>query len=765
METTDKQSVKYLTCIANKPVNLMCGLFVFLFASCTENVIDPSHSGKKVDLQFVLGDVVYNGNEVVTRNQSDMTPETVEVPIGNGLKMYATLETDHDSVKTRTATSSNLADGTKLRIVAYRNGNTYYDHADYTVSGTDPNATLTGGSLWVEPGNYRFVAYSYNSKTVLPAPHSETIPDIDPVNDVLWGKFPEDNSTYTVNDNTKETVTITMSHKLSQVTVQTTTVDIPGSVNITHIANVTVPGKSVNLATNDGSLSLKNDVVQNIGGWSAVPSTTVSSTPRTVYTGGAASTVVQIGSVYLSGGYHFTNLTAVFNKQLVSGISYTIRVHFKKDPGGEIPFDTPPTDMLMYVGAFWKHDQTGERLIRIMRPSSGKADGAWTATVLVGNDWIVLDKEMTTDPNVGWRSGATEAQVHNGNDPGFDNLHPVNSTLTTVSGTLSAAEPIYFRIGLKSTLPNYPAVPARYGVVLLTYKNNSLRYRIWIRQGEGADYLMKNGDPVNSGGINSRTKCVPFMPYNLSAKKLDDHVDIPGTTPEKNPGRFADYPTQTGALFHWANIYTGTQFGGGIRWAWNPHENTRHIWGPPKPGYYWDNLKANHETCPPGYRRPTDGSTTADEQASKINVSELRQSLFRNPKTGWNYANDVDNSTWGYYADGFFDRRSITGNTTVASGSKDVAYIGRLFFNTIESSDHCNASLFFPASGRLHPVDGSLAGTGTEGLYWMSTMAELSKSRAAALRVFYQNGNPPANHAGPWQTETETAAPIRCVRE
>jgi len=46
-----------------------------------------------------------------------------------------------------------------------------------------------------------------------------------------------------------------------------------------------------------------------------------------------------------------------------------------------------PASILPYVGAFWKHDQTGERLIRIPRPTTGNvnvADGAWTAAVISG---------------------------------------------------------------------------------------------------------------------------------------------------------------------------------------------------------------------------------------------------------------------------------------------------------------------------------------------------------------------------------------------
>ena len=301
-----------------------------------------------------------------------------------------------------------------------------------------------------------------------------------------------------------------------------------------------------------------------------------------------------------------------------------------------------------------------------------------------------------------------------------------------------------------------------------------MQHRIWIRQGEDADYLMKNSDPVSSGGLFSRTKCVPFMPLNLSATTLEAHVDIPGANPASNPGKFADYPTQTGALFQWANIYTGSQFGGGIRWAWSPHTSTQQTWDRNLiPMDFWDQLKVDHETCPPGYRRPTDGSTSAGETAMNISNSELRQSLFQNPKTGWNYGNDIDNSVWGYYADGFFDRRSITNNTTVASGTPEIANAGRLFYNTTSGSDHFNASIFFPATGWLHYYDGSLRWTGQEGLYWTSTVSVFDDfsaahkiTHASALRVFYlldEHGDP-VNHACPWNQEVQSAAAIRCVK-
>jgi hypothetical protein len=88
-----------------------------------------------------------------------------------------------------------------------------------------------------------------------------------------------------------------------------------------------------------------------------------------------------------------------------------------------------------YVGAFWKAGQTGERLIRFPRPGTGY-DGAWTATVIEGEEWITLDKEMTTDANVGWRTDLTPAEtsVENGNDAGFDLRHKITDGRDYVAG-------------------------------------------------------------------------------------------------------------------------------------------------------------------------------------------------------------------------------------------------------------------------------------------------------------------------------------------
>jgi hypothetical protein len=141
-----------------------------------------------------------------------------------------------------------------------------------------------------------------------------------------------------------------------------------------------------------------------------------------------------------------------------------------------------------------------------------------------------------------------------------------------------------------------------------------------------------------------------------------------------------------------------------------------------------------------------------------ISNSEIRHSLFRNPRTGFNYASDLSNSVWGYYADGFFDRRPITDNIAVASGTRDVAYVGRLFYNTTTCPDHYGASLFVPNGGNRNKDSGDLSdNSGTfDSYYWTSSIYDITGG--IILRLLSTN-------TGPWIGEKTSGAMVRCVRE
>ena len=412
-----------------------------------------------------------------------------------------------------------------------------------------------------------------------------------------------------------------------------------------------------------------------------------------------------------------------------------------------------PVSARTYVGAFWKANQKGERIIRI--EADGNV-GAWTATVMWADerwsnrDGVLLSTEMIDNQSLASRGVSFTSDM----TPEDAELHPITGYVTTVSGNVYNGY-IMFRIGLRSHYTPTLEHPARYAVVLLEYTySGATRYqKIFLRQGGDADYLMLPTDPINTGGVSGRLAAVMFSPYNLTGTNLDAVA---------NPGVFTDYPSKAGAIFQWASGTNPDR----RRYAWNAHSLNQPTGWSPLAGVYnlWNVATIDNETCPVGYHRPSDGSTSSYESSATVANSEMRQSLFNKPGAGVNYVSEVSNSLWGYYADGYFDRRrpmDTSGSilkAAVAHGNREVAYIGRLFFNPLENSDRYNASIFFPAAGQRFHDTGMLTATGSYGYYWSAS----ANSNTNALTLRLADG---AYGAGAWLANGAFSMSIRCVKD
>jgi hypothetical protein len=398
------------------------------------------------------------------------------------------------------------------------------------------------------------------------------------------------------------------------------------------------------------------------------------------------------------------------------------------DPDNVTAKSNPITD---YVGAFWKYNQRGERLIAL------NPDKEWSAFVLDGADWVVMDTKPSTDATVLTTSGPALS----GNDPDFERLHSVTSTVGWASGA-TGSRGGYFRLGIRNSHAATSDVPARYAVVLMVdgdvtdlSKNPGNQFisrrLLYLRQGEGPDYLFRPNDPVPSGILAgpNRPAARKFSPYNLTAQTLDASVNRYDEPNGPNPSRFAEYPSQAGAFFQWANATN-------MRYAWNPNSLTVAGWDEVAGISNWDLMGTNHEACPVGYHRPTDGPTDRISDmtsAYDMKLSEIRQSLFLSPIAGSIIPSESDNMMMGFYADGFFDRRVVTSmtsydtsgtlsteeNSVVSATNNQIAYRGYLVYNR---SSH--ASLFFPAAGfrMRNTSDGSLTRAGGTIRYWSSSL-------------------------------------------
>ena len=438
-----------------------------------------------------------------------------------------------------------------------------------------------------------------------------------------------------------------------------------------------------------------------------------------------------------------------------------------------------------YVGAFWRAGQTGERVIVT---NAGENAGAWTATVAwydskwtpASGDGVVLAAGDSTDPNV--RTNA----------PGDAESYKVAGTAASVTGTVEANGKIIFRIGLTKefTAYNKSSNPARYAVVKLSYAGNTKNQLIFLRQGEGADYVMRPGDKNGSGAAvgdgDNRSYARKFTVYNITASDAQWAAKPGGVTLADFPqlavrgGTFTQYPTIGGGLFQGTGNDAATN-----RVILNPA-----TLGTTRPAGFptsytrvplWD--ASIDETCPTGYRRFQDGDPTVQHQATPetgtsatwgpVKGSEERQSLFLTPSAGLhvqNLSTNIENSAWGYYADGYFDRRPITDgkgvspgtDCAVAASTVDAAFRGRLFFNPVTY-----ASLFLPAPGYFRSDGNSFAGNAA--YYWSCTSyyyisgSSSSEYHMAALYMNVGSSGPDVTPSR--QSRISYAWSVRCIQE
>ena len=410
-----------------------------------------------------------------------------------------------------------------------------------------------------------------------------------------------------------------------------------------------------------------------------------------------------------------------------------------------IEYNPPAGNFGRWIGTFHRWNQTGERIIKI------RNTGEWTATVVQGADFIILNGENTADVNWGTASAAL------GNDPGFDAGYPVTGIATMLSGSGL----IYFRVGMKSVLAHIGAKP-RYG--LIEVATGTGINKIYVRQGEEADYIMRREDPNPANGNSPRPRpyAMMFSPFNLSDPQrgtgggvISLHNDyVQGSV--FNSQQFTDYPTQAGYFFQW-NMGAGA-----VQKAFHPVNSLAAVsgWELATKGS-WDRLQ---EPCPQGYRHP------GDSLRSPL-TSEMRQSLYATPNGdtyGPTYPDNIapDNSVWGYYSDGFFDRlpvgaspngadsTAVSLNTTslAAPDNANVAYAGMLVYNPTTL-----ASLFLPMSGvREGSGNGALTGSGAMAAYWTSSPNGGNNGWA-----FYVT---PTSFYGYNSAHQSNGASVRCVK-
>lgn len=479
-----------------------------------------------------------------------------------------------------------------------------------------------------------------------------------------------------------------------------------------------------------------------------------------------------------------------------------------------------------YAGAFWKDNQRGERIItgQLARVGTDAVTiVGWSAQVDDDPDnMVILSTTPSLDPNVG-RSNPGDAEDY----PVIPNLQKGED-----GSSVTGKGRIYFRIGLTGTnpksTPRYATVKLKY--YLWGWGDTPVEATLYLRQGEKPDYL-----------YTGRTGSRAFAVYNITHKDFLATPTTSPFSLVVNKGSAAevDFPTKAGAHFQWARLRPGSynnysngaetdadynNFGyralnprpdmnaiGLTGWGWSYYKIYQYlIWDNGNPSESYSN---DYEICPEGYYRPNDGSISGGPVAShnstpaEAYASEWRASIFANPMTGdgnqeYNPSSQhynpnppsdgqvgtspsyyapvplPDNMTFGFYADGYFDRHPLEQNFLpgnkvqygVAIKSADPAYWGCLFFNG-------SKSLFFPSAGRRNYGVGteSVAGADMAGIlehpsagyYLTASAADIPEKVGTAWADWSSVWNMELSYteAAPVSTSFKNGLSLRCVKK
>lgn len=373
--------------------------------------------------------------------------------------------------------------------------------------------------------------------------------------------------------------------------------------------------------------------------------------------------------------------------------SYT---HYLMDDG-QIPTGDPQPirtagDFPTCVGAFWRYNESGERVVKIQPIEEDY--GAWRALV------YKMDANWDNTSDIRLSTETANIKYYNTNAENYQ----ITTLAQTVSGIASANEPIVFRIGLtdedfdmKGLTGAY--VPARYAVIMLMYADSKKYQLIYLRQGEDPDYLFEQDNDAYIGASSAYTgrfHASKISPYNLTSSTWASTYD----TQEKvlyGQGVFVDYPSKLGGYTAFANTADPC-------WMYSAYSADNNFGNSSYqgPNDVWSNIYTTYEQCPANYpsadstyffnyERPHSGSESAYISSYVGTASQVGQSLFAAP-----LANDPTNVIAGYYADGYYDRYVLAGtwDPSYDYGYTNYAATGLLFYNSRDF-----ASVFFPTGG------------------------------------------------------------------
>ena len=265
---------------------------------------------------------------------------TKESPEYSGPRI-ASMELTEDTLSTLTTRANNLSTGVYFRLIVFRKSGSNYvfqSAADYTSNGTS-SPVLKQGKLLTRSGTIRVIGYSFNTTAALgdiPASYTYNTTKIDISN--MNNDFMTYDSGDIANVNSLNyNLPVTFKQKLCKLTI---------SISVTGFTSNTISGCTgvyVKQGGNSTSWVIGSSAVaantNNTASFN--PNTNLATTIRMVPFASARTITVHfdkltVGNIIANNADNI-DITSNQSVQLKEGMSYTMKIQFKRSPGINVP--------------------------------------------------------------------------------------------------------------------------------------------------------------------------------------------------------------------------------------------------------------------------------------------------------------------------------------------------------------------------------------------------------------------------------------------
>lgn len=264
---------------------------------------------------------------------------TKESPEYSGPRI-ASMELTKDTLSTLTTRANTLTTGVYFRLIVFRKSGSNYvfqSAADYTSNGTS-SPVLKQGKLLTRSGTIRVIGYSFNTTAALgniPASYTYNSTKIDISN--MNNDFMTYDSGDIANVNSLNYNPVTFKQKLCKLTI---------SISVTGFTSNTISGCTgvyVKQGGNSTSWVIGSSAVaantNNTASFN--PNTNLTTTIRMVPFASARTITVHfdkltVGNIIANNADNI-DITSNQSVQLKEGMSYTMKIQFKRSPGINVP--------------------------------------------------------------------------------------------------------------------------------------------------------------------------------------------------------------------------------------------------------------------------------------------------------------------------------------------------------------------------------------------------------------------------------------------